>query len=102
MREREREREGESTVDKEEITAVLIAKVIFPLPLLPSDEALDMEECRRPRSESSTGVGDEVNSTVSYLDRHYPQHRVVSYYYILLLPHDSEPRARLMPSIGRN
>ncbi|XP_023313816.1 muscarinic acetylcholine receptor DM1 [Trichogramma pretiosum] len=43
-----------------------------------SDEALDMEECRRPRSESSTGAGDELNSThiaVSYLDRHYPQHR---------------------------
>ncbi|XP_058790143.1 muscarinic acetylcholine receptor DM1 isoform X2 [Phymastichus coffea] len=43
-----------------------------------SDEALDMEECRRPRSESSTGAADEVNSThiaVSYLDRHYPQHR---------------------------
>ncbi|OXU16872.1 hypothetical protein TSAR_003194 [Trichomalopsis sarcophagae] len=45
-----------------------------------SDEALDMEVCcERPRSESSTGAGYEVNSThiaVSYLDRHYPQHRV--------------------------
>ncbi|XP_011504168.1 PREDICTED: muscarinic acetylcholine receptor DM1 [Ceratosolen solmsi marchali] len=44
-----------------------------------SDEALDMEECRRPRSESSTGAGDEANSThiaVSYLDRHYPQHKI--------------------------
>ncbi|XP_008214793.1 muscarinic acetylcholine receptor DM1 isoform X2 [Nasonia vitripennis] len=44
-----------------------------------ADEALDMEVCcERPRSESSTGAGYEVNSThiaVSYLDRHYPQHR---------------------------
>ena len=50
-----------------------------------SDEALDMDECRRPRSESSTGAGDEANSThivgSSYLNRHYPQHRVVNYYY---------------------
>ncbi|XP_051167167.1 muscarinic acetylcholine receptor DM1 isoform X1 [Leptopilina boulardi] len=42
-----------------------------------SDEALDLDECRRPRSESSTGA-DELNThfAVSYLDRHYPQHKM--------------------------
>ncbi|XP_029049354.1 muscarinic Acetylcholine Receptor, A-type isoform X2 [Osmia lignaria lignaria] len=42
-----------------------------------SDEALDMDDCRRPRSESSTGAED-INSTqlaVSYLEKHYPQYK---------------------------
>lgn len=42
-----------------------------------SDEALDMEDCRRPRSESSTGA-DDMNAThiaVSYLEKHYPQYK---------------------------
>ncbi|KAG7190858.1 hypothetical protein KM043_006921 [Ampulex compressa] len=41
-----------------------------------SDEALDMEDCKRPRSESSTA--DDINAThitLSYLDRHYPQYK---------------------------
>ncbi|KAJ8673399.1 hypothetical protein QAD02_004661 [Eretmocerus hayati] len=45
---------------------------------LATEETLDMDECRRPRSESSTGANDELNSThiaASHLDRHYPQHR---------------------------
>ncbi|XP_023246725.1 muscarinic acetylcholine receptor DM1 [Copidosoma floridanum] len=38
-----------------------------------SDDALDgMEDGKRPRSESSTGPNDEVNS---YVDSSYPQHR---------------------------
>lgn len=39
-----------------------------------------MEDCRRPRSESSTGVED-VNAThiaVSYLEKHYPQYKMVN------------------------
>lgn len=42
-----------------------------------SDEALDMEDCKRPRSESSTGAED-MNSThiaVSYLEKHCPQYK---------------------------
>ncbi|XP_017798015.1 PREDICTED: muscarinic acetylcholine receptor DM1 [Habropoda laboriosa] len=42
-----------------------------------SDEALDMDDCRRPRSESSTGVED-MNAThiaVSYLEKHYPEYK---------------------------
>lgn len=44
-----------------------------------SDEALDMEDCRRGRSESSTG--EDMNAThvaVSYLEKHYPQYKTVS------------------------
>ncbi|CAL7941749.1 unnamed protein product [Xylocopa violacea] len=42
-----------------------------------SDEALDMEDCRRPRSESSTGVEDmsATHIAVSYLEKHYPQYK---------------------------
>ncbi|KAK0087212.1 hypothetical protein PV325_001581 [Microctonus aethiopoides] len=50
-----------------------------------SDEALDMDGCRRGRSESSIGA-DDVNSThlaMSYLEKHYPeyknQHRPLSW-----------------------
>ncbi|XP_015589199.1 muscarinic acetylcholine receptor DM1 isoform X2 [Cephus cinctus] len=42
-----------------------------------SDEALDMDDCKRPRSESSTGA-DEINSShiaASYMDNHYPQYK---------------------------
>lgn len=45
-----------------------------------SDEALDMDDCRRPRSESSTGA-DDMNAThiaVSYLEKHYPQYKTVN------------------------
>ena len=47
-----------------------------------SNEALDLDEWRRPRSESSTGA-DEVNAhfAVSYLDRHYPQHKLVKIFF---------------------
>ncbi|XP_066584705.1 muscarinic acetylcholine receptor DM1 isoform X2 [Prorops nasuta] len=42
-----------------------------------SDEALDMDDCRRPRSESSIAA-DEINATgyaTSYMDKHYPQYK---------------------------
>ncbi|XP_043503246.1 muscarinic acetylcholine receptor DM1 isoform X2 [Polistes fuscatus] len=41
-----------------------------------SDEALDMEECKRPRSESSTGA-DDVHAqhlAASYIEKHYPEY----------------------------
>ncbi|KAL2728656.1 muscarinic acetylcholine receptor DM1 isoform X1 [Vespula squamosa] len=41
-----------------------------------SDEALDMDDCKRPRSESSTGA-DDVHAqhlAVSYIERHYPEY----------------------------
>lgn len=40
------------------------------------DEALDMEECKRPRSESSTGA-DDVHAqhlAASYIEKHYPEY----------------------------
>ena len=49
-----------------------------------SDEALDLDECRRPRSESSTGADDlNTHFSVSYLDRHYPQHKMVRHFFNL-------------------
>ncbi|XP_014484606.1 PREDICTED: muscarinic acetylcholine receptor DM1 isoform X2 [Dinoponera quadriceps] len=41
-----------------------------------SDEALDMEESKRPRSESSTGeeASHATHIAVSYIDKHYPQY----------------------------
>lgn len=45
-----------------------------------SDEALDMEDCRRQRSESSTAddVSHATHIAVSYIDKHYPQYKSVS------------------------
>nr|XP_050854072.1 muscarinic acetylcholine receptor DM1 isoform X1 [Vespula vulgaris]XP_050854073.1 muscarinic acetylcholine receptor DM1 isoform X1 [Vespula vulgaris]XP_050854074.1 muscarinic acetylcholine receptor DM1 isoform X1 [Vespula vulgaris]XP_050854075.1 muscarinic acetylcholine receptor DM1 isoform X1 [Vespula vulgaris]XP_050854076.1 muscarinic acetylcholine receptor DM1 isoform X1 [Vespula vulgaris]XP_050854077.1 muscarinic acetylcholine receptor DM1 isoform X1 [Vespula vulgaris]XP_050854078.1 mu len=40
------------------------------------DEALDMDDCKRPRSESSTGA-DDVHAqhlAASYIERHYPEY----------------------------
>lgn len=49
---------------------------IFPC----SDEALDMEDSRRQRSESSTAddVSHATHIAVSYIDKHYPQYKSVS------------------------
>ncbi|KAK2576484.1 hypothetical protein KPH14_005812 [Odynerus spinipes] len=41
-----------------------------------SDEALDMDDCKRPRSESSTGA-DDVHAqhlAASYIEKHYPEY----------------------------
>ncbi|XP_011164803.1 muscarinic acetylcholine receptor DM1 isoform X2 [Solenopsis invicta] len=42
-----------------------------------SDEALNMEDCRRQRSESSTAddVSHPTHVAVSYIDKHYPQYK---------------------------
>lgn len=41
------------------------------------DEALDMEDCKRQRSESSTAddVSHATHIAVSYIDKHYPQYK---------------------------
>ncbi|KAH0953262.1 hypothetical protein HN011_000922 [Eciton burchellii] len=53
------------------------------------DETLDMEDCKRQRSESSTGeeVSHPTHIAVSYIDKHYPQyksHRPLSWTWLKL------------------
>lgn len=54
-----------------------------------SDETLDMEDCKRQRSESSTGeeASHATHIAVSYIDKHYPQyksHRPLSWTWLKL------------------